>query len=97
MEWKDCAVVLAAGAVIWGAGSFLTYPPYARLSALLFVVLALGIIALREGEVESKGKEGLEGETGKGPEPLAEEGGKEKSKKKKGKRKKTSKVKRKGK
>ena len=97
MDMEDVGIVILISLLLLLVGIFITYPPYAKLSALLFLVLGLGVLALRESEVESIGKEGLEGKTGKGPEAPAEEGGKVKGEKKKRKGKKTEKSKRKGK
>lgn len=93
MKLQNVAIVFGGSLLIIFAGSFLTYPPYAKLSALLFLIISFSILALREGEIKCEGEEGLDGESRKGSKSPAKEGGKVKGKEEKGKGKKAQKSK----
>ena len=88
---------LAGSLAILAIGSFISYPPYARLGAFTFFVLSLGLIALGSDEVKEESEEGLGGEAGEGTEPSGELSGEPESKGKKRDGKKTRKSKAKGK
>ena len=94
---KEVLLIILVGAGIALVGSFITYPPYARLFGFLFLLVGLGIYGLRKGEVESVGEESLKGKPGKDTKPSREAGSEKKSKSKKRKGKNPDKSKRKGK
>lgn len=81
------AVVIGLAVFIWLAGSFITYPPYARLGAFTFLVLGLGAVFLSRQDIEDETGESLEGQTGEDSESAGKPLGKTKTNQQKRKRK----------
>ena len=93
MCYKEIAVILLLSVSVAFVGSFISYPPYAKLAGATVFVAGLALLALRKQDIKSVSEEGLEGYSGKGAEPAGEDVVKGKPKRQKGYRKKARKSK----
>ena len=84
---KPLIILFGLSLIVWLVGSLITYPPYARLGAFTFFILAAGSLALGKDEIAESSEEGLEGQPRKGSKSSSESLSQQKSRKKKRKRK----------
>ena len=85
---KEASAILGLSIGVVLIGSFITYPPYARLAGLTVFFIGMSLLALRKNDVKAVSEKGLEGDSGKSAELLGENIVDKKSKSKKWHRKK---------
>jgi cadmium resistance protein CadD (predicted permease) len=64
----EFGVVVLLSILVAVAGSFMSYPPFAKAAGLVVFILGTFLLVLRESDEKSIGKKGLEGKSGEGSE-----------------------------